>query len=96
MVWDDHEARCGAGLGPCHPNREVLQFLSQMIQNLNIHLWRRCMDPGVGIVVGYQWRADVQWIQSLIGEVLLWFDRQVFVFHMRIFFRGGGVVKILG
>ena len=40
------------------------------------------MDPGVGFVVGYQWRADVQWIQSLIGEVLLWFDRQVGLLHL--------------
>ena len=40
------------------------------------------MDPGVGIVVGYQWRADVQLSQFLIGEVLLWFDRQVGFLHL--------------
>ena len=40
------------------------------------------MDPGVGFVVGYQWRADVQWVQSLIGEVLLWFDRQAGLLHL--------------
>ena len=40
------------------------------------------MDPGVGFVVVYPWRVDVRWIQSLIGEVLLWFDHQVRLFRL--------------
>ena len=30
----------------------------------------------------YRWKSGVQWVQSLIGEVLLWFDHQVGLLHL--------------
>ena len=48
------------------------------------------MDPWGGFVVVYRWKSGVQWIQSLIGELLLWFDRKVGLFHLS---GGSGRVK---
>ncbi len=69
-LWDGHEARRGAGLGPCHPNREVVQYQIQMNWTLNIRLWRRNMDPGVGFVVEDLCSFGVRLFQSGWGNVI--------------------------
>ena len=69
-------------LGPCHPNLVVVQILSQMNQNLSIHLLRRCMDLGFGTVAVILLRnSGVRWFRFLVGDIHLLLDPLVGLLH---------------
>ena len=82
MKRDDHEARRDAELGPCHPNLVVVQILSQIIQNLSIHLLRRCMDLRYGSVVVVPLRdSGVRSFRFLEGDIHLLFGHLLGLLH---------------
>ena len=82
MRRDGHEARCGAELGPCHPNQVVVQILSQMIQSLSIRLLRIRMDLGFeSVVVNLLGDSGVWWFRSLVGGMHLLFGLLVMLHY---------------